>query len=257
MTARDRLMLIAVVVIAALAGAWMFVIKPKRDQAAKLGDQITAVQSQLTSARSQMAAGLAAQKGFDGTYGTLVGLGEAVPADDDVSSLIVQIQAAASKANVDFRTLSLSSGSGSASPAAPASATQTATASLPPGVTAGAAGFPSEPFNFTFQGNFFHLADFLGRIERFVIASNDRLAVSGRLMTLNAISLAAGPNGFPQITATVSATTYLLPSGQGLLNGATAAGPAGVPASQPATAQSTAAPSTATASVKTTTPTAQ
>jgi hypothetical protein len=90
----------------------------------------------------------------------------------------------------------------------------------------GPAGFPIEPFTFTFGGNFFHLADFLGRLQRFVVANNQRLSVSGRLMTLNAISLAPSSNGFPQITATISATTYLLPADEGLLNGATPAGPA-------------------------------
>jgi hypothetical protein len=45
-------------------------------------------------------------------------------------------------------------------------------------------------------------------------------------MTLDAITLAQNTTGFPQITATINATTYLLPASQGLLNGATPAGPA-------------------------------
>jgi hypothetical protein len=57
------------------------------------------------------------------------------------------------------------------------------------------------------------------------VATNKQVNVSGRLMTLNAISLGAGPKGFPQITASISATTYLVPAAQGLLNGATPSGP--------------------------------
>ena len=34
-------------------------------------------------------------------------------------------------------------------------------------------------------------------------------------MTINAINLVPGPNGFPQITATVSATTYIVPATRG------------------------------------------
>ena len=64
-------------------------------------------------------------------------------------------------------------------------------------------------------------------LERFVIAKNNQISVSGRLMTLDGISLGPGPAGFPQITATVSATTFLVPAAQGLMNGATTAGPAG------------------------------
>ena len=45
-------------------------------------------------------------------------------------------------------------------------------------------------------------------------------------MTLNAISLGADPTlGFPHIVATIAATTYLVPATQGVLNGATPAGP--------------------------------
>ena len=45
-------------------------------------------------------------------------------------------------------------------------------------------------------------------------------------MTINGINLVPGPNGFPQITATVSATTYIVPATQGAFGGATPAGPA-------------------------------
>ena len=63
-----------------------------------------------------------------------------------------------------------------------------------------------------------------------VVASNKNVAVSGRLLTLNAISLGAAPAGFPQISASIAATAYLLPASQGVLAGATTAGPAASPA---------------------------
>jgi hypothetical protein len=217
-------MIAVVCALAAVVGSWLLVIQPKRDQASKLGSQITAAQNQLAAARVQVTAGEAARSTFSRNYTSLARLGEAVPPDDNVPSLIYQLQNAASRAGVDFRTLSLaSSGSGAASPA-PGLAGVSA-ASLPPGATVGPAGFPAEPFSFTFQGNFFHLANFFLRLERFVVASNNRVSVSGRLMTLNALSLGPAPQGFPQITASISATTYLVPASQGLLNGATPAGP--------------------------------
>ncbi len=48
-----------------------------------------------------------------------------------------------------------------------------------------------------------------------MVATNNRVSVSGRLITLNAVNLAAGAAGFPQITATISATTYLVPAAAG------------------------------------------
>ena len=43
-------------------------------------------------------------------------------------------------------------------------------------------------------------------------------------MTIDAFALSAGDGGFPQVKATLSATTYLLPADQGLTAGATPAG---------------------------------
>ena len=54
------------------------------------------------------------------------------------------------------------------------------------------------------------------------------MAVSGRLMTLDGAADGPGPpvaKGFPQITATAEATTYLLPADQGLFNGASPSTP--------------------------------
>ncbi len=253
MTGRDRIVIAIVLAVAAVVGSWMLVLQPRRDQAAKLGDEITASQAELASAQAQVVQARAAEATFARNYTAVAGLGEAVPRDDNVPSLIYQLQNAAGGAQVDFRSLKLNPGA-SAGPTPPttppagksattpgAPATQAVTATLPPGAAVGPAGFPTEPFTFTFQGNFFHLADFFQRLDDFVVATNQRVLVSGRLMTLNAISLAAAKQGFPQITASISATTYLVPAGQGLTNGATPTGPS--PTTTPnASAPSSSAP---------------
>jgi type II secretory pathway pseudopilin PulG len=252
MTARDRTVIVVVLCLAAIVGSWLMLVQPKRSQASRLGDQVKAAQAKLDSARSELAADQAARSSFASSYATLVKLGAAVPADDNVPSLIYQLQAAANASQVDFRDLSLVPG-GSSAPVStgPAAATQAATAALPPGASVGPAGFPVEPFTFTFNGNFFHLADFLGRVERFVVANNKGVAVSGRLMTLNAISLGAGPKGFPQITASISANTYLIPAAQGLSAGATPAGPgSGTPVAASGSSSSTAATAAVASPVK-------
>ena len=241
MTGRDRNVAVIVLVLAAIAAGWLLVISPKRDEASKLGGQVSAAQSQLDGFRAQLSAGEAARSAYAQSYATLARLGEAVPADDNVPSLIYQVQSAASSTRVDFEGLVLNPSSGSSpTPASSPSASQAATAALPPGASVGPAGFPIEPFTFTFRGNFFHLSSFLGRLERLVRAGNTHVSVSGRLMTLNAISLGPAPEGFPHIIATVSATTYILPASEGLTAGASTAGPAGVRA---ASAQAMSTPS--------------
>lgn len=251
MTGRDRIVIIVVVSLVAIVGSWLMVVSPKRDEAARLGSQVKAAQAKLDSARTTVAANEAARRSFSSSFTMLVKLGAAVPADDNVPSLIYQLQSAASASHVDFRDLAITpSGVGATPPPATPTATQAATAALPPGTAIGPAGFPSEPFTFTFRGNFFHLSNFLGRVERFVIANNRGVAVSGRLMTLNAISLGPGPQGFPQITASIAATTYLVPAAQGLLNGAGPTGPS-TPASGQAVSSTSSATTPATAAVAT------
>ena len=63
-------------------------------------------------------------------------------------------------------------------------------------------------------------------LQNFVHSSGSTLLISGRLMTINAINLAPAATGFPQITASVSATTYIVPASEGTFGGATPAGPA-------------------------------
>jgi type II secretory pathway pseudopilin PulG len=243
-SARDRIIIVVVLAVAAVAAAWTFVVQPRRTQASKLGAQVSAEQTQLDSARAQVAQGVAAQREFANDYTQVVRLGEAVPADDEVPSLIYQIQGAANRAHVDFRTLQVASSSSGSAPAPSSSSSNSSSGSqsssaLPPGVAIGPAGFPAEQFTFALQGNFFHLADFFNRLRKFVQANNNQLSISGRLMSVNGISFSAAPQGFPQITANVSATTYLEQPSQGLTAGATSAGPAGTSSTTTSGASST------------------
>ncbi len=236
MTTRDRVMLLVVAVAALAAAGWFLVLSPMRDEADSLSAQIDTQRQARDAALADVAAGEQARDSYAHDYATVARLGAAVPEDDNVASLLVQVQHAASATGVDFRSLKVGGGSGAAAPAPPSSpapATQAATATLPPGAVVGTAGFPTMPFSFRFTGDFFKMSDFVGRLERFLVVRNRALAVNGRFMTIDGIGLNAAPGGFPKVTAAVAATTYLLPASQGLTDGATAGGPsgAGTPAS--------------------------
>lgn len=80
------------------------------------------------------------------------------------------------------------------------------------------------PLTFSFRGSFFDLADFFHRMKRFVrLASQDRLKVGGRLMTIDGFSLDS--TSFPKIKADISSTVYLAPKSEGATAGATSNGP--------------------------------
>lgn len=230
MTARDRMVIVIVLAVGAIVAGWFFVVSPKRSQASNLSTQISSEQSQLSAAQNLVSAGMSARRAFASQYAELASLGEAVPPDDDVPSLIVQVQAAAQASHVSFKGLQLTGGgsgsSTSSSTSSSSSSTATAPAPLPPGAAVGAAGLPTEQFTVSLSGNYFNLSSFFNRLESFVVNVNGTLTIRGRLMTINAINLVPGPNGFPQITATVSATTYIVPPTQGATGGATPAGPA-------------------------------
>jgi hypothetical protein len=231
MTGRDRTLLGVVGAVLVVAAAWFLVLSPQHDQASQLSDQVAAQRQELAQAQADVAAGLAAKHEYAHDYTTVARLGAAVPEDDDVPSLLLQVQRAADATHVDFRELQAAQGSGAPAPPAPAPttpgapATQAATATLPPGAAVGSAGFPTMPFTFTFTGDFFHMSDFIGRLERFLVVRNRQILVSGRFMTIDGIALAAAPEGFPRVQANVSATTYLLPATQGATAGATASTP--------------------------------
>src|SRR5205085_3692366 len=114
----------------------------------------------------------------------------------------------------------------------------------------GTNGFPTEQFTFTFQGTYLQLTKFIDHVQKFVTVKGDRVSVSGRLLALNSINLAAASSGFPNITATISASTYLMASTHQATSGATPTPPP-ANSSSPTASTSGSAPSAAAPAVAT------
>lgn len=245
--------LLAVVV---LGGAfWLLVLGPPRQQANELSEEVTQLQSSLAESRSQSAEAIKARRKFPVNYQQLVVLGKAVPGSDDTSSLLIQVNQVANRSHVEFNSIKLSgsseeSASGEAAPTTPAVSsstpvppTEAAAALLPLGATIGTAGLGVMPYDLTFSGDFFHVADFIKGIDSLVeIKKGSHVAVDGRLMTLNGFALTPEDeeSGSSNLQASFSVTTYLVPPTQGITAGASPAGPgAAVPAATPETSPST------------------
>lgn len=266
MTRRDRIALTVVLAAVALGSYWFLALAPKRGEAASLATKVSQQQARLQTARTSLAASQAARSSYAANYTAVAQLGKAVPADDDVASLVYQLDSTAGVAGINFQSIKLASGGAASAPpptppapsasssepgaasassssqAAPgAPPTQAATAALPPGAVVGPAGLATMPFSFTFDGRFSRLSDFFGRLERFISANPRGVAASGRLLTINGISLTFSGAGYPQLKASVAATAYLLPASEGLLNGASPAAPPQGGA-QPASGAGTAPP---------------
>jgi hypothetical protein len=242
-TARDRTVLIVVGLLGICAAFWFMAISPKHKDAADLTAQVAQAQARLDTAQAGAATAAAAKAKYATDYSTVARLGKAVPVDDDMPSLVYQLQHVAAVNHVDFRSIKMT-GQASAAAAAPtgaaaavASATgntsataatpsstapaATTTAALPPGAAVGPAGFPTMPFSFDFTGSFFNMQRFLKALDDLTTVNGNGISVKGRLLTTDGIAFKAAPTGFPNVEASVVVTSYLLPADEGLTDGTT------------------------------------
>jgi hypothetical protein len=227
-------LIVAMLALAALAAAfWMLALSPKREEVSKLDEQVQQLEISLAQHRQEAALAVEAREEFPANYRQLVVLGKAVPGDDDTASLLVAVNRIAEKAGVKFRDLELNEeGSGEAeappvaSNSAPISATEAEASLLPLGTKIGPAGLGVMPYTLVFDGSFFEVADFIKGIDSLVETESEDVTVDGRLITLDGFVLEADQNeGFPQLDATFSVTTYLTPPNQGVAGGATPVAP--------------------------------
>ena len=72
-----------------------------------------------------------------------------------------------------------------------------------------ATGYHVLPIALKFEGNYFDLTDFLFRLRNHVAVRDGRLAVRGRLFTLDLLDFHEGPGGFPHIEADLTVAAYV------------------------------------------------
>jgi Tfp pilus assembly protein PilO len=275
---RNELTIVLSLVVVGLIGAfWMVALGPKRDQAANLKEDVAQLQLQLTEAQQAATAGEQERRSFPVDYRKLVVLGKAVPQDGDQASLLVQLQQLADRSGVEFQSIDLADAAGLSATAAPApststtststsptetsaspsgstavatsdptvDATEASAATLPIGAAVGPAGLPVMPYDLKFTGQFFQIADFLKHVDAMVHTRQGAVKVSGRLLTVDAFTLAPiqaatdSVSVVPTLTADLSVTTYLAPADQGITAGATPTGPPPATTTPASTAGST------------------
>jgi type II secretion system (T2SS) protein M len=214
MSARDRLVLMGIGLLAVLGAAWILAVSPARKQAAKVSGEVASTRSQLASVLAELAEARSAQARYHSAYASLASLGQAVPTSPEVPSLVYALDKASNSHKVQFSSIATSassSGSSTSSPAASPSASSAGTAS---------ASFTQMPFTFAFDGSYQDLIHLLTQIERFTVQSpGGPVEVSGRLLTIQSITLgaptqasSASATAAPsnQMTWTIVASAYVL-----------------------------------------------
>ena len=216
-----KILIPAVLTVAAVAAFYFLLLSPKREEATKLSAEISAKRTELDQSRTMVADYEKTRANYKANYTTMTRLGKAVPADDDVRSLLVQINDAAARSKVDFHAIDIGAAAGTEKREAGA----TGLAPPPGTVPVGSAGFSAMPFSFGFEGSFFRLSDFFNRLEDFVTVTNKDIDVTGRLLLLGSISVMP-KDDLRHLTAQIGAASYLVPPAQAV-PGATPVSPTG------------------------------
>jgi hypothetical protein len=223
-TRSTKALIPVLIAVAAIAAYWFMVLSPKREEISGLDKKITQQESAAQQAEQQAASYQGAKDNYRENYTMVARLGKAVPADDDVRSLLIQLDSTAKASKVQFRALTVSGSGGSAT--SETASTGGDLAPAPGAVSVGSAGFSAMPFSFTFSGTFFRLSDFFSRLERFVSVQNDNIDVTGRLLLVGSIAVTPDGGNFDKLQAEVGASTYIVPPTEGVTAGASPAGPA-------------------------------
>jgi hypothetical protein len=208
MTARLQLLLGIVVVIAVIAAGWVLAVAPKRERAAQLGAEVTQAEQRRDDATARAAIADRARATYARDYATVARLGKAVPANADVPSLVFQLESTARRAHVDFRAVNVLDSAAEAPPPADGKTAATAGGGIQP-----------TPFTFRFEGDYLGLQQLLARIDRFSRVKGTQIAVDGRLLTIDGVTVTPASRGLPRVQGLVTARAYVaelpdaLPSG--------------------------------------------
>jgi hypothetical protein len=204
---RDILVRLSLITLVALAAAWFGLVGPKRSDAGKQADRVSAAQQKLSDAQDQLTAGRQAQAQAPENRRVLAGLRAALPDSAGAAALLRQLNGTSNDDSVAFQSATVNA-RGSAP--APASGGTDTGADLPPGATIGPGNLPVLGLSLTFEGRYLRLASLLDRLRRFVSVSGSKVRADGRLLSVEGFQL--GPvDGGPKVSATLAATAYLAP----------------------------------------------
>ena len=117
MTGRDRLVAVGVVGIVVVGGAWLKVVSPERSKVTQASGQVETARKSLHTAQQELNQGKSAQARYAEAYASVVSLGKAVPASQEVPALVYELDQASNQKHVEFASISPTPSSGSSAKA--------------------------------------------------------------------------------------------------------------------------------------------
>jgi Tfp pilus assembly protein PilO len=192
---RDRLALIGIGLVVALAAFYLLVLKPEQHKASSLSAQIATARQTLVSAQSNYAAGRAAAASLSKDRTQWTELGLAVPQQSDIPALLRLLERNAKAVGVSMQAITLSN-SATTTPSSSSS-----TLSTTPGSAAPAAS--GIPVQLTFQGGYDALNTLVRRLNGLVVVSGDKVTATGPLLSISGVSLTGSKSLTVQLTAMI------------------------------------------------------
>ncbi|MGH2907429.1 MAG: hypothetical protein ACRDKI_11780, partial [Solirubrobacterales bacterium] len=115
MTDRDKKLLAIFAAVVFLGGYWFLVLGKKRAAVTDAEQAKASAQQQLDAAKASETQGQTAKKTYPVKYSRVLRMGKAIPVDDDLASLLVQVNDISADAGVNFTNLAITDGAAATS----------------------------------------------------------------------------------------------------------------------------------------------
>ena len=160
---------------------WFVLVGPKRSEAATLKEQVTTAETALATARAASARDDDAQPI---AVADIFRLATAMPSVPDMPGILLELSRVAQETGIEFNAIT-------------------------PDASTVTGAFQTVPIGLAFDGNFYELSDFLFRLRTLVGVRRSELQATGRLFSIKSIDFAESPDGFPEISATLTVNAYV------------------------------------------------
>jgi Tfp pilus assembly protein PilO len=174
-------LVVAVGVLVAAAAAYIVLIRPFDGKLHDVDTQIAQKQQEIAAA--QIAAGKQRPESTI-KVADLVELAKAMPDDPAMADAILELNAAATRAGVEFTSIS-------------------------PGTTNFGTGYSQLPLSLTFVGNYYDLTEMFYQLRNLVTVRDGVLDATGRLFTVDGLNWHEAQAGFPSVQADLTVSAYV------------------------------------------------
>jgi Tfp pilus assembly protein PilO len=190
-------LVVLVLVVAAAVAGYLLVLRPKTNEIEKLDAEVAALETELRAAEEL------AQPGEEPELpiktADVVELAKAMPDDTAMAEAILELNAAAEGAGVEFIAIT-------------------------PGTPIPGAGYTQLPLQLSFEGSYYNLTELVFRVRSLVSVRDGVLHAFGRYLSLDSINWHESEAGFPTVQADITVSAYVYGN-----SGVPAATPGAVP----------------------------